>query len=232
MLTNSKGEVFEGRFQDLTGQKFNRLTFIEPDRIHQSPKGYRNLYWLLKCECGNSTVKKSTSVKSGYAKSCGCLQREMTSKARRTHGDSDSRLYYVWENMRKRCYKPNSDRYKNYGARGIKVCDEWKDDYGAFMKWALSNGYKDNLTIDRNDVNGNYTPENCSWIPMAEQAKNRTTNKWIYINDQKLSPTDIEEKYNIPVKTVYARIARGDEGEAVARPLGKRQFSKRQPRGN
>ena len=127
----------------------------------------------------------------------------------------------------KRCYSPNSDRYKNYGARGITICDEWKNDYSNFYKWAYNNGYNDNLTIERIDINGNYEPSNCTWISIKDQAKNRTSNKWVYLDDVKYSPSELERIYKISVNTIYARIARGDKGYAVVRPLGQRQFRKR-----
>lgn len=200
------------------GDKYNRLTAV---------KEIDNRKWLFRCICGNEKVISKYDVQKGHTKSCGCLQKENTSKAKRTHGDTDSRLYYIWENMRKRCYKPNSDRYKNYGARGITICDDWKNNYSNFYKWAYSNGYNDNLTIERIDINGNYEPSNCTWITMKDQAKNRTSNKWVYIDNAKYSPQELEKIYKIPVKTIYARIARGDKGHAVVRPLGKRQFHKR-----
>ncbi|HDG5860076.1 TPA: hypothetical protein PF291_001533 [Staphylococcus aureus] len=200
------------------GDKYNRLTAV---------KEIDNRKWLFRCICGNEKIISKYDVQKGHTKSCGCLQKENTSKAKRTHGDTDSRLYYIWENMRKRCYKPNSDRYKNYGARGITICDDWKDNYSNFYKWAYSNGYNDNLTIERIDINGNYEPSNCTWITMKDQAKNRSSNKWVYIDNVKYSPQELEKIYKIPVKTIYARIARGDKGHAVVRPLGKRQFHKR-----
>lgn len=202
----------------IKGEKNGRLTAIkEVDK----PK------WLFECDCGNRKVITKYDVKSGHTKSCGCLHKEATSKAKKIHGDTDSRLYYIWENMRKRCYKMSSDRFKNYGARGITVCDEWKDNYLNFYRWAHENGYSDDLTIERIDINKNYEPENCTWITMKEQAKNRSTSKWVDIKGEKLSPLELEKRYNIPVKTIYARIARGDQGESVIRPLGQRQFKKR-----
>lgn len=202
----------------IVGENINRLTAI---------KEVSKLKWLFECECGNQKAINKYDVNRGHTQSCGCLHKENTSKARKTHGDSDSRLYFTWENMRKRCYKTNSDRYKTYGARGIEVCDEWKDNYSNFYTWAHDNGYTEELTIERIDINGNYEPSNCTWITQGEQAKNRTTNKWVYIDGEKFSPSELEEKYNIPVKTLYARIARGDQGETVVRPLGQRQFKKR-----
>ena len=199
------------------GEKYSRLSAIEE---------VDNVKWLFECDCGNQKVASKYDVKRGHTQSCGCLHKEMLSKARKTHGEADTRLYFIWENMKKRCTKPNSDRYKNYGGRGISICDEWFD-YTIFSKWAKESGYNDSLTIERIDIDGNYQPNNCTWITQEEQAKNRSTNKWVYIEGIKYSPYELEEKHNIPVKTIYARIARGDEGEAVIRPLGKRQFRKR-----
>ncbi|HGO1685087.1 TPA: hypothetical protein ACK0FJ_002175 [Staphylococcus aureus] len=200
------------------GDKYNRLTAL---------KEVDKRKWLFQCTCGNKKIISKYDVQKGHTQSCGCLHKENVSKAKKNHGDTDSRLYYIWENMRKRCYKPNSDRYKNYGARGITICDEWKNDYSNFYKWSYNNGYNDNLTIERIDINGNYEPKNCTWITIEEQAKNRSSSKWVYLDGIKYSPHELENIYKIPIKTIYARIARGDKGYAVVRPLGKRQFYKR-----
>lgn len=216
----------QGKFKDYTGEKYGRLTFVSLDRIHMTKSGAKKPYWLLKCDCGGERIGNAADVVRGHAQSCGCLHKEATSKARRIHGEADTPLYFVWENMKKRCLKPNSDRYKNYGARGITIHPDWLD-YSSFSKWAHSNGYAQGLTIERLDVNGNYEPLNCTWIEKSEQSKNKTNNKWVVIEGEKYSPLDLEEKYEIPVKTIYARIARGDKGESVIRPLGKRQFKKR-----
>ena len=200
------------------GDKHGRLTAI---------KQFECRKWEFQCECGNTKIVSKYDVKRGHTASCGCLAKEGLIERRRTHGESDSRLNHTWYNMKKRCYNHNNPKYKNYGARGIKVCDEWKDDYVAFSKWAHDNGYTDEMTIERIDVDGDYTPENCEWIPMIEQAKNRTSNKWVHIDGRKLSPADIEKRYGIPIKTIYARIASGDRGEDVIRPLGKRRFWKK-----
>lgn len=200
------------------GEKYGRLTAV---------KEVEKRKWLFECDCGNQKVISKYDVKRGHTQSCGCLHKENTSKARKVHGDTDSRLYYIWENMKKRCYKTNADRFRNYGARGITVCEEWKDSYLNFYNWAHNNGYAEDLTIERIDINGNYEPNNCTWATREEQAKNRTTNKWVVIDGKEHSPLELEKMYGIPVKTIYARIARGDKGEAVVRPLGVRQFKKR-----
>lgn len=100
-------------------------------------------------------------------------------------------LYKKWRNMKNRCYQPSCERYEIYGARGIKICDEWLDDFTNFYNWAMENGYKKGLTIERIDVNGNYCPENCTWVTMKEQSKNRRTNVWVEYNNRKMILSEV-----------------------------------------
>jgi hypothetical protein len=159
-------------FIDLTGQKFGRLTVIEHVKFID---GKRFSGWLCKCDCGNTTYQKSFQLRNNLVKSCGCYAKERTHNVHiaETHGDSKSRLYITWRNMRVRCFYPKDKRYSEYGGRGITVCDEWKNSFEAFRDWAIANGYSDDLTIDRINVNGNYCPENCRFITRAENNKNR-----------------------------------------------------------
>lgn len=172
---------------DLTGQRFGRLTVIE--RAENNKRG--NTMWLCKCDCGNTTIVQGTLLKSHASQSCGCLHQEILRQGREssyraerarasrtTHGKSNFRLYAVWSSMIQRCYNPKSGRYKHYGARGITVCDEWRNDFSAFYNWAMANGYDENApygqcTLDRIDVNGNYRPENCRWVDMKTQRQNQ-----------------------------------------------------------
>lgn len=162
----------------IKGKRFGRLTAIE--MIGQN-KSRRNL-WLCKCDCGNETVVTASDLASGHTQSCGCLMRETTSKSFTTHGKSKERLYIVWQGMIGRCNRPSLKHYKNYGGRGIKVCDEWMHDYEAFRAWAYANGYDENApiqqcTIDRIDVNGDYEPSNCRWVDSKTQANNQRPRK-------------------------------------------------------
>ena len=166
------------RFNDLTNQKIGRLTVI----CQQGRNKDRHILWLCECECGNKIVVSSNALKSGHTQSCGCLQKDNTSKARKKHGASGNhknveRLYKVWVSMRARCNNPQNKSYQYYGGRGVKVCYEW-DDYSNFKSWALENGYDDSAnygdcTIDRIDVNGDYEPSNCRWVDIATQNKNK-----------------------------------------------------------
>jgi len=171
---------------DLKGKKFNRLTVIEryhENNIHNKP------LWLCKCDCGKETIVNGLSLKNGNTKSCGCYAKEiqkLSSNKKSKHNLRNTRLYNIWRGMKKRCYDLKNKDYKNYGKRGIKICEEWLNDFKTFYDWAMSNGYKDNLTIDRIDTNGNYEPNNCRWTDLETQQNNRRNTEHITIgNDSK-----------------------------------------------
>lgn len=153
-----------GKIQ-LKNQKFGRWTVIS--KVEDS-----KLLWVCKCSCGNTKNVRYQSLLHGISKSCGCLHKELASKANKTHGGSKTRLYSIWYDMRRRIYNVKNKEYHNYGGRGIKICKEWLK-YEVFRDWALSNGYTDVLSIERKNFNGNYCPKNCTWIPMNEQGLNR-----------------------------------------------------------
>jgi hypothetical protein len=168
-----------GKVKDLTGQKFGRLTVVEHIGFTEPNKhGSRYAIWKCKCDCGNYINRSVDVIKRGKS-SCGCMQKEvlkMMSDKNITHNMTHTRLYRIYKGMIGRCYYKCSQRYNAYGGRGITVCDEWKNDRTKFFEWALQNGYSDELTIERIDVNGNYCPENCKWIPANEQYKNKQSN--------------------------------------------------------
>ena len=172
------------RGKDLTGKHFGRLTVIE----RASNKG--DAKWFCKCECGATCVTNAEYLLQGKKKSCGCLENENRRTAwMRSHNGRaveygersrrfNERLYNVWNSMKSRCHNQNTSCFKNYGGRGITVCDEWRHNFPVFQKWALENGYDENApygecTIDRIDVNGNYEPSNCRWVGMNIQRMNK-----------------------------------------------------------
>lgn len=144
----------------------NRLSLI---------KQLDKTYGLYQCLCGNIKKVRLRDVRNNKSRSCGCLRNERVREAVGTHNDSLSKLWYVWNDMRYRCEKSYHHAYNHYGGRGIRVCEEWHD-YMNFKNWAIGNGYTLGLTIDRIDVNGNYEPDNCRWIPQKEQVKNTRRN--------------------------------------------------------
>ena len=161
------------RYIDMTGQRFGRLSVI--GFSHIGPTGAA--YWACKCDCGTIRVVRRSGLVSGRTKSCGCWHIEkstMTAKDKfTTHGLSNNhKLYGVWKSMRQRCNCPTCHDYKWYGAQGKIVCKEW-DDYSKFFEWSLTNGYEVGLTIDRINPHGNYEPQNCRWITIQEQQRNK-----------------------------------------------------------
>jgi len=157
-------------FKDLTGKVFGRLIA----EMYQDNDKQGSANWLCQCSCGKMVVVPSRSLIHGNTKSCGCFSREDSRMRFVKHGDAGkkTRLYNIWVGMRNRCLNENNHKYKVYGGRGIIVCSEWSD-FVVFKEWALKNGYEEALSIERVDVNGNYEPKNCTWIPLEDQAKNR-----------------------------------------------------------
>jgi hypothetical protein len=160
--------------QPIMGHKFGML---KPIAKIGTTKHRESIYKCV-CDCGNVINVKGGNLVSGNSTSCGCNKAKLIGEKNSTHGKSNTRLYQIWSAMKRRCFNKNTKDYKNYGGRGIKICESWKNDYTNFEKWALKNGYDESApygdcTIDRIDVDGNYEPTNCRWVDLKVQANNK-----------------------------------------------------------
>ena len=148
-------------FIDLTGRRFGKWTVVG-----RSPNGVGgHAMWLCRCDCGREKIVWGLNLRHGYSSGCQICQNRITK-----HGQWQTPLYGTWENMINRCENSNYTGYKRYGGRGIKICSEWRNDFKAFRRWALVNGYKEGLTIDRIDNDGDYEPENCQFLTRSENS--------------------------------------------------------------
>lgn len=195
--------------ESCVGKKFGRLTIVclRPE-LKRAP--FYKEFCDVVCDCGHKKTLLLESILRGATSSCGCYAKERASETNTKHGDTKirPRLYRIWENMRGRCNNPGNTSYKYYGAKRIKVCNEW-DNYEVFRNWALTHGYKDNLTIDRINTYGNYCPENCRWVSRKEQDRNKTTNHLLTFGNKTQCITDWCEALHINVNTVNKRLRLG-----------------------
>ena len=190
------------------GQKYGKLTIIK----EVSPIGSKRRI-LCKCDCGNIKEYSMDRVIHGRTQSCGCLRKEMFLTHRNDKGTSaypkeatTSKLYKIWNSMKCRCYTISSGAYFKYGAKGIKMCDEWKNDFMTFYNWAIANGYSDGLTIDRIDYRGNYEPSNCRWADMRTQANNKSNVRKYEYNGKLHTMTEWSEIMNINYGALWERL--------------------------
>lgn len=193
---------------NLIGQRFGKLIVISKSKI----KKYGVYLWECRCDCGNITYVSSNSLNSGNTKSCGCYKYSGLYHPK--HKGYKTHLYFVWESMKKRCYNSNDKFYYCYGDVGIKVCDEWRNDFSSFRDWAVRNGYNEEklasginkLTLDRIDVNGNYCPQNCRWVDMSIQNNNKRNIRKYYYNGETHTITEWSKIKNISFMTLYDRL--------------------------
>lgn len=208
----------------LVGERFGRLVVIERVDDAINPNGKRSIRYRCKCDCGNEKIIRKCHLVSGKILSCGCFHREQLGNMRRKHGLSHKeRLYSLWLNMKDRCYNPNNNHYASYGGRGIKICDEWLNNYMSFRTWCLENGYEEeirpsgrnNLTIDRIDVNGNYEPNNCRFISNKENCLN------------KMDTLTDEERYKIcPICGKHFTVKKRNQQQTCSAKCGQIQRAK------
>lgn len=190
---------------NLVGLRFGKLTVLSESIKNKSG----HIKWLCKCGCGNEKIIDGHSLRSGKTKSCGCYASQKTKERNYKHGYCKERLYKIWWGIKMRTCNEKRREYKYYGGRGIIMCDEWLNNYLAFRKWAISNGYKDNLSIDRIDVDGNYCSDNCRWTDNETQANNMTTNHLLKFNGRTQNITQWSKELGINRLTISARVNRG-----------------------
>lgn len=197
---------------DLVGKKYGRLTVLEYGELDNRGKSI----WKCRCECGSIGVFRGTHLISGHTTSCGCYNTDKIKERVTTHGMSKTRLYNVWKGMLKRCYYDNATGYEHYGEKGIRVCDEWFE-FEKFREWANTNGYADDLTIDRIDNDKNYTPDNCRWVDMGAQLRNTSRNRFITFRNETHCMKEWAEKLGMNYSTLRQRL--GVYGWSVERAL-------------
>lgn len=228
-LTQSCGclhneELSKRKLIDLTGKKFGRLTVLERSN---NQKG-KDVVWKCRCDCGNYTEVTAGHLKDGHTKSCGCLPKEKSferikfSPKSVKHGMTNTRLYRIYHKMNLRCYSIVNPAYPRYGGRGITICQEWLGEHGFenFAKWALSNGYADNLSIDRKDNDKGYSPNNCKWSTAKEQANNTRSTIFLTYKGETKPASEWSEITRIPQDTLTYRKRHGwTDEECIETPL-------------
>lgn len=194
--------------RDYTGHRFGRLLVVGFDR-----KVGTHRHWIVQCDCGRAKSVRQASLVSGLTTSCGCLQKERAADIGRKsarHGKFGTPIYAVWSSMIARCSNPSADSYKNYGGRGISVCERWR----VFKNFLADMGDRPTgMSLDRIDVNGNYEPGNCRWATQKEQMNNTTKNRRLTLNGRTMNVTEWAETLGINRKTLETRVARGWSAE-------------------
>jgi hypothetical protein len=207
------------KFEDLTGLRFGKWTVIKRGEDHITGSGNRFTTWDCICDCGTRKNVIRNSLTSGRSTSCGCEHREIQKKIAKnnfsTHGCTGTRLYNIWNGMKKRCYNNNASNYNDYGGRGIFICDEWLNDYQVFKTWALQNGYTDSLSIDRINNNDGYYPENCRWVDRVTQCNNRRSNVEYNVFGKIMTLSECAREYGINYKSLHKKIKAGKNIEEI-----------------
>lgn len=204
---------------DIIGNRYGKLVVTKDLGMIDGRHKY-----LCRCDCGKDHIVQRGHLITGDTKSCGC---DKFGHSNRTHGMSKTKIFKVWQGIKRRCTNEHDECYKKYGAKGIKICPEWEHDFLAFYEWAIAHGYEDGLQIDRIDFRGDYCPENCRWVDLYTQANNKSNVKKYEINGISKSLPEWCREYGVPKSLVYGRVHhRGmDILDALTTP---RYFGKRE----
>lgn len=193
------------------GKRFNQLTILG---VCKRNKGNVN-HFYCQCDCGRTQYVSVSRILHNQQQTCGRFHRKYENQ------EVGTRLYNTWNRMIHRCYDPNYHKYPSYGARGISVCDEWRNDYDTFYRWAIENGYQLGLWIERIDNDGNYCPENCKWATRKEQMNNTRRNHFIEYNGETKTLAEWSDVLGINYSTLHNRITRwGNVQKAFGTPVG------------
>lgn len=194
--------------EDIINKQFGHLTVIRQVESKKTPDGSTQTCFECLCDCGNKVVVTRNHLITGHTKSCGCAKGKMCSESNITHGQTGNRLYTIYYHMRGRCFNPNNKEYHRYGGRGITVCDEWmgKDGFIHFYEWAMKNDYRDDLTIDRINNDGNYEPTNCRWATNMEQMNNVNYNVRLTHNKETHTIAEWARLLGLSQDTIQARV--------------------------
>ena len=197
-----------GKKGNYIGVRSGRLVVVGEMKAPRESKN-KDIRVLCKCDCGREKTFRGSHVINGLVKSCGCLNAEIGAKRFFRHGMYGTRIYRIFRGIKNRCLNKNLPQYKNYGGRGIVICDEWKNDFMAFYTWAMANGYKDTLTIDRIDSDGNYEPSNCRWADRKTQGRNTKRNRLLYYNGKTYCASKWAEILGLNYNTLINHLHRG-----------------------
>jgi len=198
--------------KDLSGQKFGRLKVI----CYSGEELQGSSLWTCICDCGKTIQKTSRVLTSGNTRSCGCMLDDFRRSPKFERRIRDGRetpsgkvIYRRWIGMRNRCNNPNDPSYIRYGGRGICVCEEWEDNFPAFLQWSYANGWAKDLSLDRIDNDGPYSPENCRWTSNIIQSNNKRNNHYLDWHGETKSVSDWGREVGIQPATIIGRLKRG-----------------------
>lgn len=223
---NSVKRLPINKSKDITGKRFGRLTALFKTENNKRNKAM----WVCLCDCGKYVIEQASTLMSGKVNSCGCLLKEWYAHgAEQTgekshlykHGMCYTRINRIYRKIKQRCQNKNSQAYKRYGGRGIRICEEWEKNFISFYEWSIANGYNDSLTIDRIDNDGDYSPDNCRWADMKTQQNNRGNNTIIEIKGIRKTISEWCDEYGTNYRLAYKRIRNGwSPIDALAIPSG------------
>lgn len=202
-----------GKFRDLTDMEFGMLKVIKQAETRISPSGRKRIFWVCQCSCESKTIVEveAGNLTCGRQTSCGCVRNRKSSERLKTHGLANTRIHNTYTSMKQRCYNAKAQEYEQYGGRGIKICDEWLGENGFhnFFDWSMKNGYRDDLSIDHIDNDGNYEPGNCRWADRFTQLNNRQNTLYYDIGNGKEPLAVLCKRYNLDRTMVWKRLKRG-----------------------